>query len=174
MEYTEQDLNKKSRTFVINPPAWKRILAFFIDFLILDFIVLVSFKGMFKKYMPQDYNFSEMYALLQSNSKTVKSLVTLGLFASLLCGLYFIFLERKMQQSVGKRFMKLYVVDNQNIGNAPTLWQHIVRNLYSLPIFPLILLWILDPLFMLFRKDTQRLSEILSKTKVIEITKIPL
>lgn len=70
-----------------------------------------------------------------------------------------------MTQTIGKMLMKIYVVsDNANIKT----WQLFTRNLVFIPIFPFVLLWVLDPLLMFFTKTNQRLSEILSKTKTVE------
>jgi uncharacterized RDD family membrane protein YckC len=84
---------------------------------------------------------------------------------SILIILYFLMLEIKMSQTIGKMLMKVYVVsDNKEL----KAWQLLARNLVFIPIFPFVLLWILDPLFMLFTKTNQRLSEILGKTRVVE------
>ena len=70
-----------------------------------------------------------------------------------------------MSQTIGKMLMKVYVVsDNKDLKR----WQLLTRNLVFIPIFPFVLLWILDPLFMFFTKTNQRLTEILSKTRVVE------
>ena len=73
--------------------------------------------------------------------------------------------KKRMGQTIGKMLMKIYVVsDNQDL----KAWQLLTRSIVFIPIFPFILLWVLDPLFMFFTKTNQRLSEILSKTKVVE------
>ena len=90
--------------------------------------------------------------------------------------LYFFMMERKMGQTIGKMLMKIYVVDaSENASSRSTsdnnnlrAWQLFARNLVFIPIFPFVLLWIVDPLFMLFTKTNQRLTEILSKTRVVE------
>ena len=70
-----------------------------------------------------------------------------------------------MSQTIGKMLMKVYVASDNNTLKA---WQLLARNLVFIPIFPFVLLWILDPLFMFFTKTNQRLTEILSKTRVVE------
>lgn len=69
-----------------------------------------------------------------------------------------------MSQTIGKKLMNIYVVSN--INNLKR-WQLFVRNLVFVPIFPFDLLMILDPIFMFFTKTNQRLTEILSKTRVV-------
>ena len=84
---------------------------------------------------------------------------------SLLAFLYFFIMESKMGQTIGKKIMNLHVA-----GETKDLkkWQVFVRSLLFIPIFPFDLLVIIDPLFMFFRSSNQRLSEILSKTRVVE------
>ena len=73
--------------------------------------------------------------------------------------------EGLLRQSIGKIFTNIYVVSETK---ELKLWQLLVRNLFLIPFFPFVLLWIVDPAFMFFTKDNKRLSEILSKTKVVE------
>ena len=155
-----------TKTLIANALIWKRIAAFIIDLLILNFIVFISFGNVIEKYIPKNYSFSDMYDFLQTNPHFSDKLATVGIYSSLMALVYFIFLEQKMQQSIGKKFMNLYVVGMQN--QKPSAWQHMVRNLFFIPIFPFILLWIFDPVLAIFTKNHQRLSEILSKTKVVE------
>ena len=70
-----------------------------------------------------------------------------------------------MSQSIGKMLMKIYVISDNKVLKT---WQLLVRNIVFIPIFPFVLLWILDPLFMFFTKTNQRLTEILGKTRVVE------
>ena len=74
-------------------------------------------------------------------------------------------LERKTGQTIGKAVMKIYVVSDLSEMKA---WQALTRSIAFIPLFPFFLLWLLDPLFMFFTKTNQRLTEILSKTRVIE------
>ena len=97
--------------------------------------------------------------------KTVIAMSLAGLIISLFVILYFYKMEKNMSQTIGKRITGIYVVSDQKELKA---WQVIVRSLVFLPVFPFILLWIIDPLFMFFNKSNQRLSEILSKTRVVE------
>ena len=78
-------------------------------------------------------------------------------------------MEKKLNQSVGKMLFNLYVE-----GKTKDLkyWHLFVRSMFLIPLFPFILLWFIDPIVMLFTKENQRLSEILSRTKVVEKYKI--
>ena len=74
-------------------------------------------------------------------------------------------MEKKMRQTIGKALIGIYVVsDNKDL----KAWQLLVRNIVFMPIFPFVLLWLFDPLFMFFTKTNQRLTEILSRTRVVE------
>lgn len=155
----------KERIFVGPAMMWKRVVAFAIDMLIIILIILFPFRKALSSIVPENYSFAETYKLLSSVENT-SYLLTVYFAASLLMFLYFYMMETKMSQTIGKRLMNIYVTaDNNHL----KIWQVLVRNLLFIPIFPFDLLVILDPLFMFFTKTNQRLSEILSKTKVVEV-----
>ena len=160
-----RSLNIPKEKTVIGPALiWKRIVAFLIDVAIINLVVLFPFRALFQEIIPKDLSFSDAYKLLSSANYT-SYLSTISFVMSILIIFYFLLLERKMGQTIGKMFMKIYLAsDNDNL----KIWQLLTRNLVFIPIFPFILLWILDPLFMFFTKTNQRLTEILSKTKVVE------
>lgn len=154
----------KQKTFAGPAFVWKRVLAFLIDLLIINFIILFPFRKLFREIMPTASSFKETFNLV--NTSELNSLIlTISIFASILMMLYFIILERKIGQSIGKILTNVYVVSELK---ELKFWQLLVRNLFLIPFFPFIMLWVADPLFMFFTKDKKRLSEILSKTKVIE------
>tara|TARA_Y100000310_G_scaffold219247_1_gene220654 strand:- start:24913 stop:25413 length:501 start_codon:yes stop_codon:yes gene_type:complete len=154
------------RKFVGNALLWRRVVAFVIDLLILNFIIQLSFSGLIKRLIPQGYDYSQVYSYLLSNTQIARSLEMLSLAAGVIVILYFTFIEKKLYQSIGKKVMHLYVVSTES--NKIKFWQHLIRNLYFIPVFPLIVLWIVDPLFAIFTNKNQRLSEILSKTRVVQ------
>ena len=155
----------KERTFIGSALIWKRIAAFFVDMLVINLFVLLPFRKLFQDIIPKDYSFSEAYRFLSSSADYTSYISIVSFIMSIFIILYFLMLEKKMHQTIGKMLMRIYVVsDNKSTG----AWQFLVRNLVFLPIFPFVLLWIVDPLFMFFTKSNQRLTEILSKTRVIE------
>ena len=167
----------KERTFIGPALLWKRIAAFFIDMIIINLVVLFPFRSLFQNIIPKDYSFSEAYKLLSSSTDYTGFITSVSFVISVLIVLYFLMLEIKMSQTIGKMLMKVYVVDarvhlassrSTSYNNTLKAWQLLARNLVFIPIFPFVLLWILDPLFMFFTKTNQRLTEILSKTKVVE------
>jgi uncharacterized RDD family membrane protein YckC len=155
----------KEKTFIGPALLWKRIAAFFIDMAIINILILFPFRNLFQDIIPKDYSFSEAYKFLSSSTDYTSFLTSVSFIISILIILYFLLMERKMQQTIGKMLMKIYVVSDTKTLNS---WQLLARNLVFIPIFPFVLLWLIDPLFMFFNKTNQRLSEILSKTKVVE------
>ena len=154
----------KERTFIGPALLWKRIAAFFIDIIIINLVILFPFRTLFQKIIPADYSFSEAYRLF-SGTNYSGFLASVSFVMSILIIMYFFMLESKAQQTIGKMLMKVYVSsDTDNLRK----WQLLARNLVFIPLFPFILLWILDPLFMFFTKSNQRLTEILSRTRVVE------
>lgn len=155
----------KESTFTGPALLWKRIAAFFIDMAIINLVVLFPFRSLLQNIVPKDYSFSEAYNLLSSSANYSSFLTSASFIMSILIILYFLMLERKMSQTIGKMLMKVYVISD---GKELKTWQLLARNLVFIPIFPFVLLWILDPLFMFFTKTSQRLTEVLSRTKVVE------
>ena len=155
----------KERTFIGPALLWKRIAAFLIDMVIINLVVLFPFRRLFQNIIPKDYSFSEAYRLLSTSTNYTGFITSISFVMSVLIILYFFMMEGKMSQTIGKWIMKIYVVSDNN---SLKTWQLLTRNLVFIPIFPFVLLWVLDPLFMFFTKTNQRLSEILSKTRVVE------
>lgn len=155
----------KEKAFVGNALIWKRIAAFFIDMAIINIIILFPFRGLFQGIVPKDYSFSEAYGFLSSSTDYSGFISSVSFVMSMLIIMYFLMLEGNMGQTIGKRLMGIYVVSDTKALKA---WQLLTRNIVFVPIFPFVLLWVLDPLFMLFTKTNQRLTEILSKTRVVE------
>ena len=122
-------------------------------------------RSFFQKFVPKDYSFTEAYRLISTSTDYTGFINSVSFVMFALIILYFIMLEKKMNQTIGKMIVKIYVAsDNKDLKT----WQLLVRNLVFIPIFPFVLLWILDPLFMFFTKTNQRLTEILSRTRVVE------
>ena len=155
----------KESTFIGPALLWKRIAAFFIDIMIINLVVLFPFRRLFQNIIPKEYSFSEAYRLLSSSANYTSFISSVSFIISILVILYFLMLEKRMSQTIGKMLMRIYVVGDNKILKT---WKLLTRNLVFIPIFPFVLLWILDPLFMFFTKTNQRLTEILSKTRVVE------
>lgn len=155
----------EDREFTGPSLLWKRVIAFLIDLLAINFFVLIPFKPFFSELSPANASFSQIYDYLNSNPNFISRITIISIFMSFMIMLYFISFEAKFGQSIGKKLMSLRV--RSQTGKLK-LWQHFIRNILFLPIFPFVLLWLLDPLFMLFSKSKQTLTEILSKTEVVQ------
>ena len=153
------------KTFIGPALLWKRIAAFFIDIFIITSILSIPFNGLLKTALPKDYSFSNILQMAGSSASFGGYFASIYIAMSILAFGYFYLLENKMSQTIGKKIMNIYVVGDTE---KPGKWQLLIRNLFFIPIFPFDLLFIVDPIFMLFTKSNQRLTEILGKTRVVE------
>jgi uncharacterized RDD family membrane protein YckC len=153
----------KERIFKGPALVWKRFFAFMIDLLIIDFVIGFPFRKLLLRMVPAE-EFSASYAYLVSNPSVVSLLTSVMILFGLLALLYFAVLEYRLGQTIGKMFVNIKVES----GKGLTFLACLIRSMQFVLIFPFILLWIIDPLFMLFNKDGRRLSEILSGTRTVE------
>ncbi len=159
----------RGKTFTAQASMLKRALAFIADILIIDFFILFPFRGAFEKIIPETGSFSKTLELLSSNPEHNASITIIVLAAAFLAILYFMILEKKIGQTVGKMVFNLYV---ESQTKELKYWQLFARSVFLMPVFPFVLLWVIDPMVMFFTKESQRLSEILSRTRVVEKYKI--
>ena len=161
-------MKRLPRNEFISPALiWKRIAAFAIDMLIIILVIFIPFRKFFESIIPSGKSFTESYSILSSSDSTQMQMFYFGM--SILVFFYFYKMENRMGQTIGKKLMNLYVVSDLK---PKKRWQILVRNLMFIPIFPFDILVLVDPLFMFFTKSNQRLSEILGKTRVVEISKL--
>ena len=155
----------KQRTFTGPAMIWRRILAFVADIALINLVVLFPFKKVVRGAIPEFSSYTEAYNFLVNNPSYTKDLTILYLAISFIVLLYFVILEYKIQQTPGKMILRISIVSETK---KMSFWQALLRSLFIIPLFPFVLLWVIDPLFMIFTKTNQRLSEILSKTKTTE------
>ena len=144
---------RKEKEFLAQASVLKRLFAFLIDLLIINIIVLFPFKRIFRGIVPNPESFSNTLDFLSNNSSTPLTVIVLAV--AFLSILYFMIFEKKLQQSPGKMLFNLYVKSQTK---DLKYWQLFVRSVFLIPLFPFILLWIIDPIVMFFNKDGQRLS----------------
>ena len=154
----------KEKVFTGPASLFRRFFAFVIDLLVIDIVIFFPFRGILEKTMPKA-SYKEAYQFLISNPGYSKLISIIMVAAGILSIFYFALLEYKLNQSIGKMFLGVFV---KNELKEKRFWQYLVRSMFLLPIFPFILLCILDPIFMFFTKNNQRLSEILSKTRTVQ------
>jgi len=155
----------KQRTFIGPALVWKRLLAFLADLLIINLVIFFPFKRIIQRAIPEFSSYSEAYSFLSSNQSYTATLTLVSLVMSIFAILYFALLEYKIQQTPGKMLFNISIISETK---KLSFWQFLVRSLFIIPVFPFVLLWIIDPLFTFFTKTNQRLSEILSKTRTVQ------
>ncbi|MBU1946035.1 MAG: RDD family protein [Nanoarchaeota archaeon] len=159
----------KERTFTGPALVWKRILAFITDILIINAVVFFPFKRIIQGLIPDFGSYSEAYHFLISNQSYTARLTAVSLVMALFAILYFVILEHKLRQTPGKILMNIFVESEvKELG----FLQCVVRSIFVIPAFPFFLLWVIDPVFMVFTKGNRRLSEILSRTRTVETYRI--
>ena len=124
----------KERRFVGPASIWKRAIAFIIDLLIIEFIIALPFRGIFTRMIPAG-SLKETYSYLQSHPGVSTKMNMVMVVIGLLALLYFAILEIKIQQTIGKMFMNIYV---KSMTKRLTFWQCLVRNMFFILIFPFI------------------------------------
>jgi hypothetical protein len=155
----------KQRTFIGPAIIWKRIAAFILDMFVIEFVLAFPFQSVIKSIIPGGISYAEAYQFFAGNPQFTAMLSTLMFIVSILALFYFSVCEYKLGRTVGKIFMNITVTsENKKL----SYWQCLGRSLFLLPVFPFFLLWFIDPLFLFFNKKGQRLSEVLTKTRVVE------
>ena len=152
------------KTLLAQASVLKRLGAFIIDMVIINIIILFPFRGIIESILPAA-SFSEAFDFLKKDAEAGTMINAIMFAISALSILYFMLMEKKIAQTPGKMLFKLYVKPK---GKDLKNWQLFVRSMFLIPMFPFVLLWLIDPIAMLFTKENQRLSEILSRTKVVE------
>jgi uncharacterized RDD family membrane protein YckC len=156
----------KKKVFMGPAMLWKRILALIVDLFVLDFFVLSMFSGAAAKILGGANSIREIISVLESNPGQVQVLTALFAVIVLLAMSYFVLLQYATGQTLGCMLLNIYIVNGD--GERPKFWQGIVRNMFVIPAFPFILLWVADPVYLFFAKKGQRLTEWLSDTRVVE------
>lgn len=150
----------------LNANLLKRVAAFLVDILILQFVVISSFASYFEKSFPKTAgDFMVVYNFLLLNQGVVYQMYYAIISMAVIILIYFTVMEYKYSQTIGMMLFKLNIESTSS--KELTFLQCILRNIYLLPIFPIFFLWIIDPVYLLFKGE--RLSEKFSKTKTVEV-----
>ncbi|MFP4111545.1 MAG: RDD family protein [Candidatus Woesearchaeota archaeon] len=178
--YKKLNLPEKKNYLVPASPL-KRFAALVIDIFLLNFVVISPFSGVLRRIIPTE-NIS--YEWILANSEVTSIIYVLMFFIALLSLLYFAVLESRLGQTLGKMMMNIHVINLSDLIRSGekqktkaksiserkiSFFQAVIRNLFVFPFFPFALLWIIDPAFMIFSKNGQRLSERLSKNMTVEV-----
>jgi uncharacterized RDD family membrane protein YckC len=151
-------------TFPARP--WKRILAFIFDILLVNMFIIAPFSGILKS-LYNYTDFSSAYNAVMANSEgsgISAAAFLIMLYVTFMAILYLVLTEYLVGQSLGMVVFNLHVIRKDK--TTPNLIQCIGRNIALIPLLPFLILWLVDPLFLLFKKE--RLSDIFTSTSVIE------
>ncbi len=128
---------------------WKRVMAFLIDYMLINIIIVFQFNKFFNNL--KDFS-------LENNTGIIK----VSLIIIILTLLYWTVFDYFLKQSAGKAFFNIYIRSKDK--EELKLWQCFVRNMTKTS---LILLFF-DSLKVLFNKDYQRYFEKISRTEVVD------
>ncbi len=147
------DLNlPKTRYFERDAGFWRRTFALILDLLVLDFTIMIPFESFFLRYDPS--KFLSTQAVLSSD--TYSALIVL----SSLAVSYFVLQQYLIGRTVGMMIMNIRV--KEDLG----FWKAVLRNLHFIPVFPFAILWVVEPLYLIFKKE--RFLEGLTGTSTVQ------
>jgi uncharacterized RDD family membrane protein YckC len=98
-----------------------------------------------------------------SNPEIMNKISIVNILLLIIAFLYFFLFELKLQQTIGKMVLKLYVVNQDKKKKELKIWQIALRNLFVL----INIILIVDLIY--FTMKGKRLSDEIAKTKVIEV-----
>jgi uncharacterized RDD family membrane protein YckC len=137
----------------------KRFGAFLADIMILDTIIMFPFTFVFAQFLPEKLTYQAIATYLQQNDNITAILIIIWTLYFFVMILYFSIFEYLIGTTPGKKVFDLNVVSEE--GDLK-YWQTIVR---SLQLFVIVPLWIIDMIYLIFKK--KRFFEAISKTKVV-------
>tara|TARA_B100000315_G_C14333836_1_gene476471 strand:- start:116 stop:589 length:474 start_codon:yes stop_codon:yes gene_type:complete len=146
----------------VNASLVKRFIAFIVDFLLIEFIIVAPFGKIISNYIIEG-TFEETFSYMMSTDALFAQLYPIIITITLLAIAYFAIFEYKYGQTPGKMLLKLKVI-SQTKKLLP--WQLVVRALLLIPFYPLTFI---DVIYVFFNQDNQRVLEYLSKTKTVQL-----
>ncbi|MBI4447638.1 RDD family protein [Candidatus Woesearchaeota archaeon] len=144
-------------------PLWKRVMAYIIDLLLLNLVVVPPFQKILKKVVPASPSFKESYQFFLNNNVDMQTILLAAFGLVFFSLLYWVLLEYKLGQTVGKIVMNIYV-KTKGKEQMITPGQSFLRNLPKISSIFIAL----DTAYMLYTKTNQRYFEKLSNTEVVE------
>jgi uncharacterized RDD family membrane protein YckC len=160
----------KAKSFIGPASLLKRFIAYFIDLFIINFVIISPFGKILKKIIPQTSSFLETYQYMQSHPEINNIIAVISIVIGILMVLYFTIFEYLTQQTPGKMLMRQYIVKDR--GPELRFKNYLISNLTFIPIFPFILLWVVDPVYMIISPKNQRLMEKITRILVVETYEI--
>jgi len=127
---------------------WKRAFAYLIDILLLNFVIILPFKSILKPL--QNEKIIEIGKFIDLN-------ILLALLSiTLLSYIYFVYLDYKLQKTIG---MIIFGLISKTKGEF-TLQKSLLRNITK----PFSILLIFDALYIIYKGGHQRYTEVISDT----------
>ncbi len=163
-------LNLPKKQVYLGPASLiRRLIAFVLDLLIIDVVVASPFKNKLSSALPRASSISELQNIVQGSQVLIAQISLIILAISVLSLLYFSFMQMILGQTVGMMVLNIYVVKQEKKQILkPGIWQCIIRNMFVIPFFPFFVLWLTEPLFLLFSRERRRLLEVISGTMTVE------
>jgi len=149
------------KEMVLAARPWKRFVAFSLDIVVLHIIVLMPFSGWMQSSFPQGAGLKAAEDITGAQYAIIFIIFSFAL-------LYFTLLDYLAGQSIGMMVFGLYTVE-QDKKKVPGFFKCLLRNAAIMPVFPFVILWLLDPLFLLLKGS--RLSDVALRSHVIEKVK---
>jgi uncharacterized RDD family membrane protein YckC len=152
MDADEMIANLGKTAPMVSAGFFRRLIAFIADILLLNILVFSAFSASFSKYLSAE-------ALSSLKDGIPFELAMLIFLLGLFSFVYFTLLEYGAGKTIG-----MMIVGIRTEGNL-SFWKCTVRNIFIIPFFPFTLLWLIDPLHLIFAK--RRLSERLTNTDTV-------
>jgi len=153
-------LGQRTARVVENASFTRRSGAFLADLLLINITISAPFAPLFSDLFEKGFWQSSYELPVYTLAQLAAAMV---LFAIVLA--YFVLFEYLLGQTPGMMLL------NTRAEGSSRLWAAVARNIFLIPVFPIVLLWIIEPLFILVRR--QSVLEQLSGTKTIHERVIP-
>lgn len=154
----------KQKVVIIPPPIYKRVLAFLLDIILINIVLYAPFRPIITKLAPVT-TFAEYTEFLSSGGSSMETLSVITVIMAFIALLYFVIFEYTMSQTPGKIVFNMTIISTSKEKN---IFRYLLRSLFIIPIFPIFLLWFIEPFYMVFNPENQRLLEKWSKTRVVQ------
>lgn len=112
---------------------FRRLGSFIIDLLLLDIVITAPFSPIFSRWISIAQT-SSLSSFTYTNKELAAVFVIMLIFM-----VYFVLFEYLLGQTLGMMIAKTRTEKGK-------LWQHVVRNIFFIPLFPFILFWIIEPI----------------------------
>ncbi|MFH1073293.1 MAG: RDD family protein [Nanoarchaeota archaeon] len=153
--YLNMELPRK-RYLIQDTGLFKRGLSLLIDLLVLEFIAVMPFSRIFSTTFAGTFA-ENMNIFEQGLPPGIGFIFAVIIILALI---YFTLFQYYFQQTIGMMLTKTYAEGNM------TFWKSLFRSIFIIPVFPVYILWIIEPIHIYLRK--QSLIERMTNTRTVE------